>query len=307
MATYSAVSASEKDADSPITVGLIDKLDQNPLAIAEGASGAPQIQSAAIATNAVTQSTIASGAVHQSELDTSIGTVSSNGITSTYVLPGGTYGFYPQVKTPSAFYDSHAQIAYNYGTSNVWATVIRLDPQGDTDMDARQRYINSSPPIDLGDGNIPLFFFAEVKSSGEIISTYSADVPPWLYNGPTNAAPTEVRKVGRDNRLVKMQRRTRIDPRTKRATVEEIEVNNDLKNADMDLIPHPFVSAGNDSTIVLLDPVATEELLLLHNAGEEIGDLFRDEYLRLDNERLNRACPNGVMPVSFRWRDTMSR
>lgn len=48
MATYSAVSAGEKDADSPINVGLIDKLDQNPHAIAEGASGAPRIKKAAI-------------------------------------------------------------------------------------------------------------------------------------------------------------------------------------------------------------------------------------------------------------------
>lgn len=54
MATYSAVGAGEKDADSPITVGLIDKLDQNPHAIAEGASGAPKIQTAAIADEAVT-------------------------------------------------------------------------------------------------------------------------------------------------------------------------------------------------------------------------------------------------------------
>lgn len=54
MATYSAVTAGEKDADSPINVSLIDKLDQNPLAIAEGASGAPKIQTAAIQDDAVT-------------------------------------------------------------------------------------------------------------------------------------------------------------------------------------------------------------------------------------------------------------
>jgi hypothetical protein len=50
MATYSAVTAGQKDADSPINVSLIDKLDQNPHAMFEGASGAPKLQPAAIDT-----------------------------------------------------------------------------------------------------------------------------------------------------------------------------------------------------------------------------------------------------------------
>lgn len=50
MATYSAVSASEKDADSPVNVGLLDKLDQNPIAMFEGAVGAPRLKAAALET-----------------------------------------------------------------------------------------------------------------------------------------------------------------------------------------------------------------------------------------------------------------
>lgn len=50
MATYSAVSASEKDADSPVNVGLLDKLDQNPVAMFEGAAGAPRLKAAALET-----------------------------------------------------------------------------------------------------------------------------------------------------------------------------------------------------------------------------------------------------------------
>lgn len=48
MATYSAVTAGEKDADSPLTVTVVDKLDQNPHAMFEGATGAPKIQKAAL-------------------------------------------------------------------------------------------------------------------------------------------------------------------------------------------------------------------------------------------------------------------
>lgn len=54
MATYTAVSTTEKDVDSPITVSLIDKLDQNPLAMFEGASGAPKLANAAISDNSIT-------------------------------------------------------------------------------------------------------------------------------------------------------------------------------------------------------------------------------------------------------------
>lgn len=55
MATYNPISATEKDGDSPVTVSLLDKLDQNPLALWEGAPGAPKISNAAIATNSIGQ------------------------------------------------------------------------------------------------------------------------------------------------------------------------------------------------------------------------------------------------------------
>ncbi len=50
MTTYSAIAAGEKDAESPIDESLIGKLDNNPHAMFEGASGAPRLQSAALAT-----------------------------------------------------------------------------------------------------------------------------------------------------------------------------------------------------------------------------------------------------------------
>lgn len=55
MATYNVISATEKDADSPVTVSLLDKLDQNPLAMFEGASGAPKISNSAISSGSIGQ------------------------------------------------------------------------------------------------------------------------------------------------------------------------------------------------------------------------------------------------------------
>lgn len=69
MATYSAVTAGEKDADSPINVSLIDKLDQNPLAIAEGASGAPKIQNAAFDDNSIAASRLVDDSVGNTQLE----------------------------------------------------------------------------------------------------------------------------------------------------------------------------------------------------------------------------------------------
>jgi hypothetical protein len=48
MTTYTAISAGEIDADSPITADLMSKLRDNPIAITEGASGAPKISAAAL-------------------------------------------------------------------------------------------------------------------------------------------------------------------------------------------------------------------------------------------------------------------
>jgi len=48
MTTYTAITAGEIDVDSPITTGLMTKIRDNPIAITEGASGAPRIQSGAL-------------------------------------------------------------------------------------------------------------------------------------------------------------------------------------------------------------------------------------------------------------------
>ena len=54
MATYSPISNAEIDPESPIDSSLMSRLRDNPLAIQEGALGAPRIVTAAIADNAVT-------------------------------------------------------------------------------------------------------------------------------------------------------------------------------------------------------------------------------------------------------------
>jgi len=48
MTTYSSIADSEIDPESPYTTGLATKMRNNPIAIAEGSSGAPKISLLAI-------------------------------------------------------------------------------------------------------------------------------------------------------------------------------------------------------------------------------------------------------------------
>lgn len=48
MASYRTIAASETDQDSPVTQTLMQALTDNPTAIAEGAAGAPKVETAAL-------------------------------------------------------------------------------------------------------------------------------------------------------------------------------------------------------------------------------------------------------------------
>jgi len=65
---YTAIPNGDVDADSPITTGLMTKLRDNPIAIANGDAGAPSIQLAAMAANSVDTSQIVAAAVGRSEI-----------------------------------------------------------------------------------------------------------------------------------------------------------------------------------------------------------------------------------------------
>ncbi len=70
MASYTAIPDADIDADSPLTTTLGTLLRDNPIAITEGAAGAPNIVAAAIATDAVEEAKIKNGAVTEGKLAT---------------------------------------------------------------------------------------------------------------------------------------------------------------------------------------------------------------------------------------------
>lgn len=241
------------------------------------------------------------GYVTQSSLKTSSGSVSgrsdTNGETTNVTLPGGQYGFYPQVKASNS--ETIVLIALSGDPTNDWRTVVGI--QGDTVNDlaeARQRYIQSSPPYNLGDGDIPLFVFLGYRD-GKLIATYEAQEPPWALNGPTeihSGLQTPALQAFRDAAFREEWLR-----RAEKGNIEPVSDDEQTrKQYDMPLIPHPFDSGVKT---VLIDPMGDEVQKLAEFARHNISaiDLIREGVLRIDNSPLKRCGPPGVDVVRARW------
>lgn len=77
MATYRTIAASEIDADSPVTATLMAALEENPAAIAEGATDAPVVASAWHPYDAVTVGDGADGLIWDQSVDGSLATITT--------------------------------------------------------------------------------------------------------------------------------------------------------------------------------------------------------------------------------------
>jgi len=251
--------------------------------------------------------------ISQGDLNTTTGEVSfisSSTVraTSLVTLPGGQYGFFPQIK--------HVVVSASTGgwtgpddavVSSTFATVILLTIDGNGNSSSKtttgvQRFVQASPPYDLGDGDVHSFLFARIqKVTGLIINLYLSPDPPWANNGPTNIAPNFIYKNGKRYRSIGRFKKGASLEDDNPFETQSIEITNSFKNSDMDLIPHPF--QGNDLSndiIVLIDPMSkiVENLERMKNFGDSALDLFHNGYIRIDNTELQRGAPKGVIVCS---------
>ena len=286
-----------------------------------GIGSDPSFQTFALPANSVHQSQLA-------DADSTVSTTSLSGAILTFT--GGQFGFYPQINANTGVPAS--------GSGNRWEARIYDNPAGGSgvygthiwlksgffgqSIAAKSRYITTSEPIDIGNGAVPLWVFAHVDNvTSEIVSVSVSQFPPWLYNGPTDCKPTRYKngkalkklwlpdraermpKKSREAELLRSARMPLADRMKESGRWVEHDIPMSMKNADMDLFPHPFQDVGG-MTSVLLDP--TSDLLLpildAFEAGEPINDLVHAGDLVISNTSLNRAAPPRVMPVSFRWR-----
>lgn len=324
---YTTIASTDTDVDSPITVALMTALAENPTAIANGDTGAPKIQEAAM--NAAS--------VNQAALKTSAGEVSTGSSYIVSILPGGEYGFYPRLKgnddtsantflaSMSSPINTSAAIK-TYLQSLTYRSMITIGEAGSQIVYAQQRYISASPPnwINKADGEIPLFVFAQIKkATSEIVSVYCADAAPWHYNGPTDIRPQKIVK-NEDGTFTKYRERkdmgdykttlaqAKLDPAKLQeyysvfnsAPIVYEEITQDVKNKDMSLIPRPF-EPDVDHEVILLNPVGD----LIWNLNEmtnheqfDINELLHDGYFKVQNTAMNISTPPGVQAFDFRWK-----
>lgn len=318
MASYNEITDGEIDPESPITTSLMTKLRDNPEAIAEGASGAPRIVYGALNLSSdIRQSDIANDAVGQGELKTNTGSVSaslSSGSSAERTLPGGLYGFSLEYRITGGS-TSEGRVDYQGSDVDSYSQRITLTNEsgGERTVSARQTYIQSSPPYDLGDGECGLFVELDVLADKTIGGTYVASDPIWANNGPTDIRTAWTDKnTGNKYKRVRKPVLCRDDLEAgrcdiadyiaaqKEAPIEDVEITPEYKNADMGVIPHSWASAPQ-GVICLLDPVNTHDLLALHNAGEDIADLIHKGYIKIGDE-VSRYGPPGVKVVSWKFR-----
>jgi hypothetical protein len=248
-------------------------------------------------------------AVSQGDINTSTGTFSAtiSGTAayvqkSSYVLmPGGSYGF--GENTRNGANGAYGFISgYDGGSYAAYSALIGYKPSSGADptMQAQQRYITSSPPFDLLDqGEAGGFIFGLVDSSGKLISHYAADVPPWGYNGPTDIrACRECPSTGKKFRRVMKKRSLEEIMDGAKMIFEEQEITQAIKNADMNLIPHPFSGIPAGSSVVLLNPFddRIRDLIDYQNAGgaDEVVDALMKGKIYFDNDLMDLKAPPGV-------------
>ena len=333
MATYSAVTAGQKDADSPINVSLIDKLDQNPHAIAEGASGAPKIQSAALDSNVITQDKMADAAIGQAELKTGQAAVSSTALAATggepgvrILLTGGEYCFYPET--------SYDYVSGGGSGGDKWMTVSVMKCWENVDVSygpyvhfewgdytttnatayARTRYVNASPPHKIDTVDYADFIFIRLSNSGDILAASIASDPPWYHNGPT-----QFKRDHFDKNLKKWMYRkvsiptSRRDMHPKKAMkrLEEFRkskaepMSYDMKNADMDIIQHPFITKSQTDRILIVEPSGTcyQNLCDLMENGENVLQIIHGGYIKIKTDDIRtRGKPKDVPMHSIEWK-----
>ena len=122
--------------------------------------------------------TPADASVTQAKLKTSTGSVSTTGTTAIVnrTLPGGEYGFYPQLRAPDVGLNITAQIAVPLYATAFVTNIAIASSYVDNTVYARQRYVTSS-------GEVFWIFILRDKVTKDVISIWQAPDHPCFGNG----------------------------------------------------------------------------------------------------------------------------
>ena len=182
--SWNTVASTENDADSPVTAVWAEKFRQNDYHLRQslygnGAGGFHTAVDGHKHTGTDSELVDLTGQIAQADLKTSSGEVSvvgGAGVGTDRTLPGGEYGFYPQLKTTGSEGRWGDAVAAAGTTSTSYVTVIRLANSAGGTTSAKQRYVTAS-------GEIHWTFLLRDKATKEIISAYTAPDHPCFGNG----------------------------------------------------------------------------------------------------------------------------
>ena len=190
---WTVIAAGQTDQDSPVDQTLMDGIRENLIHLEEwlgdGYIAAKNhdhggVNSSIMANGAVTTTAkLANAIVSQAKLKTSIGSVNTSSTTGAdLTLPGGEYGFYPQIKnefggenaywgtTNGTFHTAHT-------TSDTYLSrIILYTTNALRDAYAQQRYVTAS-------GEIFWIFILRDKITKKVNAMYQAPDHPCFGNG----------------------------------------------------------------------------------------------------------------------------
>ena len=194
--SFVAFTTAEVDADSPLNETFFTKMKDNFDAL----DGQQVTNGDAHNHSGGDGGTIGTDGVVQGSLKTAMGAVSAAGAgTTKLLLPGGEYGFYPQIKSSSAATNNEilAYIAEPNNTASPlsYGTYISLGNEGGHTGYAQQRYIQASPPYKIGNQEWGHFLYMLVNAQGDIIASYEAEDPPYAYNGPSHHKKDSIERI----------------------------------------------------------------------------------------------------------------
>ena len=153
--------------DSVITANLTDAC------VTTAKIADASVTTAKIGNLEVTEEKLASGSVAQAKLKTSSGSVSVYGTSGNLTLPGGEYGFYPQVKVSGGTGTAYTGVNF---TNTSYVTNIYLEAAAGEYTYAQQRYVTSS-------GEVFWVFLMREKTTKQLVSAYQAPDHPCFGNG----------------------------------------------------------------------------------------------------------------------------
>jgi hypothetical protein len=266
----------------------------------------------------VTQTQMADNAIGQAELKDATATNSlalPAGVSSTLGLTGGDYAMW----TASA--DSLSSDLIGFGHTNTASGLIGVICTTATTFFTDERYFTASPPYNLGNGDIPMFILLTIDSGGNIVEISVAPDPPWAFKGPTIITPTHTINGKQFRRVATINNKnlhniSHSDPdmiKFMQGNVpivhKDIEITQAVKNADMNLIPHPwFRNNRSGVTTVLLDPVGSLVNrffdIYLNSNAREVFNIIHTGKITIGNTDIGANSPQGVMPVSVKWKLT---